>query len=266
MKVKFIMVSFIGITSGSGGMGKSSSACNIAIGLSAIDKRVLLIESEFGIRSYDAILGIKSETFSSFSDYCNNNANLSDIITKPEDDKMPHFITGGIESPSGDITKALCNLKMELSGEYDFIVSDVSPLNQRVFEAFKKACDTFLVLTDDSFISVRNSAFVVNSIKETSKAKIFAVLNKLIIDGKEASPFAEDIADEMGISLIGIIPFDEHFSYSVEKGLPIYKYNTYSGRAYENISKRLLGESVPDYETGIGGLFNKNKFVLKHSI
>ena len=260
------MVSFIGITSGSGGMGKSSSACNIAIGLLAIGKRVLLIESEFGTRSYDAILGIKSETFSSFSDYCNNDADLNDIITKPEDDKMPHFITGGIKSPDGDITMALCNLKAELSGEYDFIVSDVSPLNQRVFDAFKTACDTFLVLTDDSFISVRNSAFVVNSIKETSKAKIFTVLNKLIIDGKEGSCFAEDIADEMGASLIGIIPFDEHFSYSIENGMPIYKYNTYSGRAYENISKRLVGKTVPDYETGIGGLFNKNRFVLKHSV
>ncbi|MBO7288362.1 MAG: AAA family ATPase [Clostridia bacterium] len=260
------MVSFIGITSGSGGMGKSSSACNIALALSAMGKKVLLIECEFGIRSHDAILGVRPETFSSFSDYCNNNADLTDIITKPEKSKIPHFITGGIKSPEGDITKALISLKAELSGEYDFIVSDVSPLNERVFEAFKIACDTFLVLTDDSFISLRNSSFVVNSIKETSKAKIFGVLNKVVIDGKEGSHYAEDIADEMGASLIGIIPFDEHFSYSIENGLPIYKYNTYSGRAYENISKRLVGQAVPDYETGNGGFFNKNKFVLKYSI
>ena len=260
------MACFIGITSGNGGMGKSSSACNIALGLLSMGKRVLLIESEFGIRSYDAILGIKPETISSFADYCSNNADLSEIITKPEESKMPHFITGGIKQPEEDITKTLCALKSELSKEYDYIVSDVSPLNERVFEAFKAACDIFLVLTDDSFISVRNSAYVVSSIKEKSKAEIFGILNKVVIDSKEGGSFAEDIADETGLSFIGIIPFDEHFSYSIENGLPIYKYNTYSGRAYENICKRLSGQDVPDYETGSSGLFNKNKFVLKYSI
>lgn len=261
------MVNFIGITSGNGGMGKSASACNIAIGLGAMGKRVLLLECEFGTRSYDAIVGIKPETLSSFSDYCDNNADIADIITKPDNNKLPHFITGGIKKPNADIAKALANLKREVSKDYDFIVSDVSPLNERVFEAFKNTCNTFLILTDDSFVSVRNSSYVASLIKETSKAKLYGVLNKVIADGKDDSPYIEDIADEIGVSLMGIIPFDEHFSYSIEKGLPIFNYNTCSGRAYENICKRLLGQSIPNYETGsTSGFFNKNKFVLKYSI
>lgn len=261
------MVNFVGITSGSGGMGKSSLACNIAFGLSSMGKKVLLIESEFGIRSYDAILGIKPETLSSFSDYCDGNCQLSDIITKPDGERLPDFIWGGNKSPEGNIEKALSNLKNAFLKEYDFIISDVSPLSENMFLAFKKLCDTFLVLTDASFVSIRNSAYCANLIKEKSKAKVCAILNKVIIDGAEETAFVEDVSDEIGCSLLGIVPYDEHFSYSIEKSEPIYKYNTFAGRAFENICKRLLGQSVPDYETGLGGgFFKKDKFVLKQFI
>lgn len=261
------MVNFVGITSGSGGMGKSSLACNIAFGLSSMGKKVLLIETKFGIRSYDAILGIKPDTFSSFSDYCDGNCQLSDIITAPNGEKLPDFIWGGNKSPDGDVKKALSDLKNAFLKEYDFIISDVSPIDENMFSVFMKLCDTFLVLTDASFISVRNSAHCANLIKEKSKAKLYAILNKVVIDGADETAFVEDILDEMGCTSLGIIPYDEHFSYSIEKGEPIYKYNTHSGRAFENICKRLLGQATPDYETGYGGgFFNKNKIVLKQFI
>ena len=261
------MVSFIGITSGNGGMGKSSLACNLALGLSLMGKKVLLIETKFGIRSYDAILGIKPETFSSFSDYCDAKCQLSDIITKPDGERLPDFIWGGNKCPEGDVKKALFDLKNAFLREYDFIISDVSPINENIFSAFKKLCDVFLVLTDASFVSLRNSAYCVNSIKEKTKAKVYAILNKVIIDGADESAFVEDVLDELGCNLLGIIPYDEHFSYSIEKSEPIYKYNTFAGRAFENICKRLLGQAVSDYETGLGGgFFKKDKFVLKQFI
>jgi len=261
------MVSFVGITSGSGGMGKSSLACNLAFGLSSMGKKVLLIETKFGIRSYDAILGIKPETLSSFSDYCDGRCQLSDIITKPDGEKLPDFIWGGNRRPDGDVKKALFDLKNVFLKEYDFIISDVSPLNENMFLAFKELCDIFLVLSDASFVSLRNSAHCANLIKEKSRAKVYAILNKLIIDCMDETSFVEDVLDEMGCKLLGIIPYDEHFSYSIEKSEPIYKYNTCSGRALENICKRLLGQAVPKYETGLStGFFKKEKFVLKQFI
>ncbi len=258
------MVDFIGITSGNGGMGKSSVACNIAFGLCREGKRVLLLESSFGIRSYDAILGIKSETIFSFSDYCSSQAALSDIITKPDDEQLLHFIAGGSVYPSGDIAKALSNLKQAFSKEYDFIVSDVSPENAEMFSAFLKNCDSFLILTDASFISVRNTGFLADLIRKNSKAKLSLVLSKVKIDGDSDSPVVEDIVDETLCQLLGIIPYDEYFSRSVESGEPIFKYNTCSGRAMENICKRILGRNIPDFEKGAsGGLFKKEKYVLK---
>ena len=261
------MVNFIGITSGNGGMGKSSVACNIAYGLCREGKRVLLIESSFGIRSYDAILGIKSETFFSFSDYCSSQAALSDIITKPDDEHLPHFIAGGSVHPSGDVAKALSNMKQAFSKEYDYIVSDVSPENAEMFSAFLKNCDSFLILTDASFISVRNSSYLADLIRKNSKAKPNLVLNKVKIDETDNSSAIEDIIDETLCQLLGIIPYDEYFSRSVESGEPIYMYNTCSGRAMENICKRLLGADIPDFEKGAsGGLFKKEKYVLKQFI
>ena len=98
------------------------------------------------------------------------------------------------------------------------------------------------------------------------EAKQGDIIN-VIIDGADESAFVEDVLDELGCNLLGIIPYDEHFSYSIEKSEPIYKYNTFAGRAFENICKRLLGQVVSDYETGLGGgFFKKDKFVLKQFI
>ena len=259
------MVNFLGITSGNGGMGKSSLACNIAYGLCREGKRVLLLESSFGIRSYDAILGIKSETIFSFSDYCSSQAALLDIITKPDDEHLPHFIAGGSVYPSGDIAKSLSNLKQAFSKEYDYIVSDVSPHNQDMFSAFLKNCDSFIILTDASFISIRNSSYLADLIRKNSKAKSSLVLSMVKINEDSGSSVAvEDIIDETSCQLLGIIPYDEYFLRSVEAGEPIYKYNTCSGRAMENICKRILGRDIPDFEKGAsGGLFKKEKYVLK---
>ena len=258
------MVKILAVTSGNGGMGKSILACNIACGLCSFGKKVLLAECSFGFRSIDAISGIKAETLFTFSDVCRGEGSVFDAITKAEDGKTPDFIPAGLKKPEADFKKAFSNIKSTLSGEYDYIVFDVSANCGGVFEALCNVCNCFIVLTDDSFVSVRNAAHCVDYIKGISNSKVHTVLNKISISSNNDSAFVEDIIDEIKAPLLGIIPYDEHLPLSIEKGSPIINYNTYAGRAIENICKRLEGISVPEFETGVsGGFFSKNKFVLK---
>lgn len=257
------MVNFITVTSGSGGMGKSIFSCNISSVLKTFGYKVLLVECSFGMRADDVISSIEPDTLYTLSDICMSTCKAYDAITRSEDDNLPDFISAGVQKPDCDFKSVFQKLKSQLSKEYDYIICDLPSYFDDVFESVISVSDTCIILTDDSFVSVRNAAFCYGAIRSHSSADIYTVINNVILleDDKLS---AEDIADEISASILGIIPSDEHIKTALARGELIYKYNTFAGRAYENICKRLTGTPVPEYETGINnGIFNKNRFTLK---
>lgn len=261
------MATVITVTSGNGGMGKSVFSCNIAYGLKSKGKRVALVEAGFGIRSDDVILGINPDTLFTIKDVCLDECELSDAITRPGDESLPHFICASpFEAPS-DLMQSFKKMTDCLSEDYEYIIIDVSYSTDSAFKAAVNCSDIVILLTDNLFVSVRNTALCVNKIKQNSSAKLYLVLNNLKTDDTKSSLSAEDIIDETGAMLLGIIPHDEHVPHTASNGDLIFKYQTIAGRALDNICLRLLGNNVPDYETGDSGrLFNKNKLKIRRSL
>lgn len=257
------MASVFTVISGNGGIGKSFFACNLACGLRKSGKKVLLAECSFGTGADDVILGIKPESLYDMKDVCEGNCDASEAVTRSGDELLPDFIPSGFSDVNADFDTAFKKLKKKFSSYYDYIIFDTPYFASSQTESAVKISDKVIALTDDSFISIRNTALCINRIKSIVEAEVFMVLNKVVIDGSVSSSCVEDIIDETGAKLIGIIPYDEYVSETIAKSVPIIKYNTFAGRAMENICKRLSGENIPDFETGVTGLFNKNKLVLK---
>lgn len=257
------MANVFTVISGNGGMGKSFFACNLACGLKISGKKVLLAECSFGTGADDVILGIKSETLYDMKDVCEGSCDASEAIIHPDDEILPDFIPSGFSDVKADFDIAFKKLKKKFSSYYDYIIFDTPYFISPQTESAVKISDAVIALTDDSFISVRNTSLCVNRAKSLGSAVVYTVLSNVVIDGNESSGFVEDIIDETGAKLLGIIPHDEYVSETISGSTPIIKYNTFAGRAMENICKRLLGKNVPEFETGVTGLFNKNKLVLK---
>ena len=257
------MVEFITVTSGSGGMGKSVFSSNLSCMLKSLGHKVLLIECSFGIRADDVICGLEPATLFTFSDVCTSSCSVFDAITHPEDENLPDFMSFGLKKPQCDFKSEFSKMKNSLSGKYDYAICDLPSYPDDATEAVISASNICIILTDDNFVSVRNAAFIADNIRQISSSSIYTVVNNVIIsDDNGLSP--EDIIDEISAPLLGIIPADEHIKTTLKGAKLIYKYNTFAGRAYENICKRLTGIPVPEYETGVNnGIFNKNKFILK---
>lgn len=258
------MASVIMVFSASGGMGKSFFSSNISYGLKTFGKRVLLAELGFGNRADDIILGIKTETIYSFSDICSGSCKTHEAITKSQENNIPDFISSGLPVNNTDYKLAVSAIINSQSSSYDYIILDVSQAFGNLFYAALEVADTVIAVTDDSAISVRNTALAMAKVRDMGLKNSYIVLNNVVVNNDESACCAEDIADETGEKILGIIPSDEHVKSSLGCSEPIYKYNTYAGRALENICKRIMGTCVPDYETGVsGGFFSKNKLVIK---
>jgi len=258
------MANIITVISGNGGMGKSLFSCNIACGLCIMDKKVLLVEMNFGSAIDDVILGIKSETLFNIKDVCDNTCDIQDAITHPDISYLPDFICASPVVSDVDTDKALENIKHSLSSIYDFIIIDTSHISTDYTASAIKHSDTVIALTDGTFVSRRNTSLAVSYARTLGNKNIFCVLNNVVINNDNASIYIEDVIDEVGAHLLGIVPSDNCIDDSISNGTPIIKYNTFAGRAYENICKRLLGENIYKYETGVtNGFFGKNKLVIK---
>ncbi|MBR3934363.1 MAG: AAA family ATPase [Clostridia bacterium] len=255
------MADVIVVFSGSGGTGKSFFACNLSYGLKSAGKNVLLVESGFNVRADDIILGIKSDSIYTFTDICSGECKPNDAVIKSAVSGHPDFISAGFGK--ADPEKGISALLNSLSSNYDYIIFDLSLCFDRVFQETVKQSDIAIAITDDLSISVRNTALATSKAKQLGCPEVYTVLNNVVINNDESS-FVEDVIDETGAGLLGIIPTDDYVKQSIINSDPIYKYNTYAGRSLENICKRILNTPVPEYETGVSsGLFSKNKLVLK---
>ncbi len=258
------MVKVISVISGNGGTGKSFLSCNIAYGLKNFGKKVLLLEAGIGTRADDIILGIKPDTLFTVKDIFENNCKVSEAVTSAGESDLPDFIPGSHLVTDVDFYDGFKNIRNYSIDRYDYIVIDISKSSGNLTDAALKITDMLIALTDTSFLSVRNTAICVKRGADTGVGEIFSVINHPRIEAVSDDIVIEDIVDEIFAPLLGIIPYDEFVYASLMDGNPIYKYNTYAGRAAENICKRILGISVPEFEQKTKNrLFAGNRLVLK---
>ncbi len=256
------MAEIITILSGNGGMGKSFFACNLAYALKKSWYKVLLVELSFGSVSHDIIMGAAPVTVYNIADVCMGICTPAEAVSTTADSLLPDFISASPSLCEGDIS--VNGIVKTLSPRYDYIIFDAASTDIAVRSGAFELGGRAVFMTDDSPVSMRNTALAVSHIRSISKSEVYLLLTKVIIDNDDLGISAEDIIDECSAPLIGIIPYDEHAARSISEGRLIFDYNTYSSRAVANICERLLHNEVHEFETGISsGFFKRNKFILK---
>ncbi len=254
------MMRVVSVISGNGGGGKSFFSCNLAYGLATLGKRVLLVEAGLGKRADDVICGIMPDTLYCFKDVLDGTCRPEEAISLSGDNTFPDFIPASHNFCSCDPADGFDKIRSYAEGKYDYVVIDTTPCTEALSIA-----DTAIAICDTSYISIRNTGICVKRALDAGADLAYTLVNHTTLRSQRADICLEDIIDETGAPLIGIIPYDEFVPELMENGDLIFKYNTASGRALENICRRIMGESVPEYEKGERtGIFSRNKLVLKY--
>ena len=256
------------ITSGKGGVGKTTTTANIGVGLSKLGKKVVLIDTDIGLRNLDVVLGLENRIVYDLVDVVTGVCKIKQALIK---DKrfdglflIPAAQTKDKDAVSVEQMKELCS---ELKKDFDFILIDCPAGIEQGFKNAIAGADKAIVVTTPEVSAVRDADRIIGLLEANELEEHFLLINRIRPDMVKRGDMMniDDIIDILSIDLIGIVPDDQEIIVSTNKGEPaVIDMKSKAGQGYRNITKRLNGENVPLMELDGGGIVDRiKKFFTK---
>ena len=237
------------VTSGKGGVGKTTATANLAAALAADGDKVVCIDTDIGLRNLDVVLGLENRIVYDLVDVVEGRCRLRQAMIRdkrlPELYLIPAAQTRDKSSVSPSDMVRLCD---ELRGECDWIMIDSPAGIERGFRNAVAPADMVIVITNPEVSAVRDADRIIGLIEAEEKGPARLIINRLRADMVKRGDMLgiEDILELLAVDLIGIIPEDENVITSTNRGTPIaLDGKTRAGQAFRNIARRLKGDDVP---------------------
>lgn len=257
------------ITSGKGGVGKTTTTANVGTGLAKLDKKVVLIDTDIGLRNLDVVLGLENRIVYNLVDVVEGNCRIKQALIKdkryPNLYLLPSAQTRDKSSVSPEQMKKLAD---ELRGEFDYILMDCPAGIEQGFKNAIAGADSALVVTTPEVSAVRDADRIIGLLEANEIKSTQLIVNRLRTDMVKRGDMmsANDVVEILAIELLGIVPDDEHIVVSTNQGEPLVGDDSLAGQAYMNICRRIVGEEVPfldlngkaGFMSKLSGLFKKN--------
>lgn len=245
----------ITITSGKGGVGKSTAVGNLAVGLAKRGKKVVAIDFDIGLRNLDMILGLENRIVYDVIDVMEGKCNLNQALINDKKAKSLYFLPASQSKDKTILDKEKVKALIEnLKKSFDYILIDSPAGIESGFEHAIFWADRAIIVVTPEVSSVRDADRVIGIIdaksdkaREGSEVSKSLIINRIkpemVKKGEMMSQ--DDVLNILGIPLIGLVPEDEKIVTATNSGEPvIYNKNTKSAKAYERISDRILGKEV----------------------
>ena len=239
----------ITITSGKGGVGKTTTTANLGTALAFQGKRVAVVDSDIGLRNLDAVLGLENRIVYDLVDVVEGQCRLRQALIKdkrvPELYLLPAAQTRDKNAINSVQMEQLCQ---QLRAEFDFVVIDSPAGIEQGFRNAIVGADEIIIVANPEMASVRDADRIIGLVEAAGKPEPRLILNRLRPEMVKRGDMMDvaDVLEVLGIDLLGIIPEDEMIIIATNKGEPIvYEKRARAGRAYLNAAQRIMGEQVP---------------------
>jgi septum site-determining protein MinD len=237
------------VTSGKGGVGKTTAVANLAVALASNGSKVVCIDGDIGLRNLDVILGLENRIVYDIVDVIEGRCRLKQAMIR--DKKLPnlYLIPAAQTRDKNAISASDMNrVAKDLRPECDFILIDSPAGIERGFKNAIAPADRVLVVTNPEISAVRDADRVIGILEAEEKGPGALILNRLnpALVKKQDMLSADDVLDLLAIELIGIVPEDEGVIVGSNRGVPVSADpKSKAGQAFRNIARRLQGEEVP---------------------
>jgi septum site-determining protein MinD len=252
----------ITITSGKGGVGKTTITANLGAALASAGQKVVCIDADIGLRNLDVVLGLENRIVYDLVDVVEGRCRLRQAMIRDKRAEGLFLIPAAqtrdktAVSPS-DMIK-VCD---ELRPDHDWIIIDSPAGIERGFRNAIAPSDQVFVVTNPEISAVRDADRIIGIIEAEEKGPARLIINRIDAEMVQRGDMigTEDVVELLAINLIGIIPEDSNVIISTNRGTPIaLDGKTRAGQAMINISRRILGEDVPFMDITVpSGILNQ---------
>ena len=249
------------VTSGKGGVGKTTTSANLGTGLAKLNKKVVLVDTDIGLRNLDVVLGLENRIVYHLVDVIEGNCKIKQALIKDKKNPNLYLLPSAQTRDKSSVSPAQMKQLTEiLREEFDFVILDCPAGIEQGFMNAIAGADRAIIVTTPEVSAIRDADRIIGLLEAHEIHDISLIVNRIRMDMVKRGDMMsmEDVVDILSIDLLGVVPDDEQVVISTNQGEPLCGGDSMAGKAYMNICRRLIGEEIPIMELDIkNGVWSK---------
>ena len=239
------------ITSGKGGVGKTTTTANLGAGLSKLDKKVVVIDTDLGLRNLDVVMGLENLIVYNLVDVIEGTCRLKQALIRDKRYENLYLLPSAQTKDKTAISPGqMKKLTSELKEEFDYILLDCPAGIEQGFMNAIAGANRAIIVTTPEVSAIRDADRIIGLLEANHLNKMDLIINRIRMDMVKRGDMmtVDDVTEILSIPLIGALPDDEQVVIGTNQGEPVIGLDSKPGTAYMNICKRITGMEVPFME------------------
>lgn len=237
------------VTSGKGGVGKTTATANLGVALAELEQRVVCVDADIGLRNLDVVLGLENRIVYDLVDIVEGRCKLRQAMIRDKRLSSLYLIPAAQTRDKTAVSpKDMVRLADDLRGEFDWILIDSPAGIERGFRNALAPADVVVIITNPEVSAVRDADRIIGMVEAEEKEPPRLILNRVKPDMMRRGEMlnTEDVLDVLAIDLIGVVPEDDGVITASNQGLPVaLNPRSKAGKAFREVALRLMGEDIP---------------------
>lgn len=235
------------ITSGKGGVGKTTTTANLGTGLAEAGKNVVVVDADVGLRNLDVVLGLENRVHKHLLDVIEEKCSLDDALVRDRVRRTLHLLPAAQNREKDDVpTDGMAALVNTLAARFDFVLIDSPAGIEKGFRNAIVGAKEAIIVTTPEVSAVRDADRIIGLLPPDVDAKLIVNRVRPALVKKGTMMSVSDVVDILRLELIGVVPDEKEIIIATNRGTPVIDIEgSQTGAAFRRIVRRLLGEQVP---------------------
>lgn len=255
----------ITVTSGKGGVGKTTTTSNLGVALAKLGRRVVVIDTDIGLRNLDVVMGLQNRIIYDIVDLVEGRARLRQALIRDRVLEELYLLPAAQSRDKSSVSPAdMMQVCEQLRGECDIVLIDSPAGIELGFRNAVAPADEFVLVTTPDESAIQDVDRVLGLLEAEGRTATRLVINRIRPElvRRNDMPSPAQILDRLAVQLLGVVPENEEVLLANSHGSPIaHDLRSVAGKAYNAMARRLLGEEVPFEPLGEvrRGLFGRRR-------